>query len=200
MSDLTLTAPRLVLADLWTTRRSAARDVLLVAGAAVLIGVSAQIGVPVPGSPVPVTGQTFAVLFAAAALGPWRGPAACLAYVLAGVAGVPWFAGGASGLPGVTSGYLIGMVLASALVGALARRGADRTPWRVAPTMLLGNLVVYAVGVTWLAVALRLSPQQAIAAGMVPFLLGDALKILLAAGLLPGAWRLATRPGRDINR
>ncbi|WP_433796198.1 biotin transporter BioY [Actinoplanes sp. CA-252034] len=196
MSHLALPAPRLVLADLLTTRRSAVRDVLLVAGAAALIGVSAQISVPVPGSPVPVTGQTFAVLLAAAALGPWRGPAASLTYVLAGLAGVPWFAGGTSGLPGATFGYLAGMVLASAVVGALASHGADRTPWRVAPTMLLGNLVVYAVGVTWLAVTLQLSPQQAITVGLVPFLLGDALKILLAAGLLPGAWRLATRPGR----
>ncbi|GIE90188.1 biotin transporter BioY [Actinoplanes regularis] len=197
MSDLVLPAPRLVLADLLSARRSVVRDGLLVVGAAALIGVSAQISVPIPGSPVPVTGQTFAVLLAAAALGPWRGPAACLAYVLAGVAGVPWFAGGSAGLPGVTFGYLIGMVLAAALVGVLARRGADRTPWRVAPTMLLGNLVIYAVGVTWLAVALHLNAQQAIAAGMTPFLPGDALKIALAAGLLPAAWRLGTRPGRS---
>src|SRR5690349_9317167 len=97
MNSLALHAPRYVLGDLLLTRVRGA-DVLLVTGGAALIGLSARVAVPVPGSPVPVTGQTLAVLLCAAALGPWRGPAAALAYVFAGLAGVPWFAGGTSGL------------------------------------------------------------------------------------------------------
>lgn len=189
MNNLTLHAPRYVLGDLLLTRLRF-RDVALVLGGAALIGLSAQIAIPVPGSPVPVTGQTLAVLLVAAAFGPWRGPLACVTYMLAGIAGVPWFANGSSGFVGATFGYLLGMTLASAVVGELSRRGADRTPWRVIPTMILANLIVYAVGVTWLAVTLHLGPAAALSAGLVPFLLGDALKILLAAGLLPAAWRL----------
>ncbi|TDC77178.1 biotin transporter BioY [Micromonospora sp. KC606] len=198
MNSVTLLAPRHVLADLLLTRltrhrEAVVRNTMLVAGGAGLIGLSAQIALPVPGSPVPVTGQTLAVLLTAAALGPWRGPAACLTYVLAGIAGVPWFAGGTAGLVGPTFGYLLGMALAATLVGELARRGADRTPWRVMPTMVLGNLVVYAVGLPWLAASLRLDAVAAIQAGLVPFLVGDALKTVVAAGLLPAAWRSCRR-------
>ncbi|GAA0493119.1 biotin biosynthesis protein BioY [Paractinoplanes deccanensis] len=194
MNSVTLHAPRYVLGDLLLTgltrhRAAVIRNTVLVFGAATLIGLSAQIALPVPGSPVSVTGQTLAVLLTAAALGPWRGPAACLAYVLAGVAGVPWFAGAS----GVTFGYLLGMVLAAAVVGALTRRGAGRTPWRVIPTMVLGTLVVYAVGVPWLAIALHLDAATAIGVGFVPFLAGDALKVAIAAGLLPAARRLGRR-------
>ncbi|WP_436532629.1 biotin transporter BioY [Actinoplanes sp. HUAS TT8] len=195
MNNVTLHAPRYVLGDLLLTRLRA-RDVALVLGGAGLIGLSAQIAIPVPGSPVPVTGQTLAVLLVAAACGPWRGPLACLTYVLAGIAGVPWFAHGASGLVGATFGYLVGMTIASAVVGELARRGADRTPWRVIPTMLLATVIVYAVGVPWLAVSLHLGVGAALSAGLVPFLLGDALKVLIAAGLLPAAWRITGSPSR----
>ncbi|GAA4604981.1 hypothetical protein GCM10023107_70170 [Actinoplanes octamycinicus] len=138
-----------------------------------------------------------AVLLCAAALGPWRGPAATLAYVFAGLAGVPWFAGGASGLTGATFGYLLGMIAAAAVVGALARYGADRTPWRTVPAMLLGNVVIYTVGVSWLAVTLHLNATTAVRVGLVPFLLGDALKVLIAAGVLPAAWHLTRRTPRS---
>ena len=90
------------------------------------------------------------------------------------------------------------MIAAAALVGALARRGWDRTPLRVIPTMVLGNLVIYAFGVSWLAASLNVSAGQAVDLGMRPFLLGDALKIAVAAGLLPGAWMLVGR--RDHER
>ena len=132
-------------------------------------------------------------MLCAAVLGPWRGPAACVAYVVAGLAGVPWFAGGAAGLTGATFGYLLGMIAATVAVGTLARYGADRTPWRVVPAMVLGNLIIYAVGVTWLALFLHLDAAAAIRAGLVPFLLGDAVKVLIAAGVLPTAWRFVRR-------
>jgi biotin transport system substrate-specific component len=193
--SLSFPAARPVLADFVAGSR--VRDVALVLGGAALTGLAAQIAIPVPGTPVPVTGQTLAVLLTGAALGPWRGLASMLVYVLAGVAGMPWFADGRSGWGGPTFGYLLGMVAAAALVGALARRGWDRTPLRVIPTMVLGNLVIYGFGVSWLAASLNLSPAHAVDLGMRPFLLGDALKIAVAAGLLPAAWLLVGRRGRE---
>ncbi len=146
MSTATATArPGAVLADLLPASR--VRDVALVVGGAVLTGLAAQLSVPVPGSPVPVTGQTFAALLVGTALGARRGFLSLALYALAGVAGVPWFADGKSGAAMVSFGYVLGMLLASALVGALARRGADRSPLRMAGTMILGEAVIYAVGV-----------------------------------------------------
>jgi biotin transport system substrate-specific component len=192
MSTATATArPGAVLADLLPASR--VRDIALVAGGAVLTGLAAQISVPVPGSPVPVTGQTFAALLVGTALGAGRGFLSLALYALAGVAGVPWFAGGGSGAGAASFGYVLGMLLASALVGALARRGADRTVLRTAGAMLLGEAVVYAVGVPYLALATGMSANAAIAAGLTPFLIGDALKAALAMGLLPTAWKLVRR-------
>ncbi|GGZ78079.1 biotin transporter BioY [Streptomyces echinoruber] len=169
------------------------RDAALVVGGAVLTGLAAQLSVPVPGSPVPVTGQTFAALLVGTALGTGRGFLSLALYALAGVAGVPWFADGGSGAGAPSFGYILGMLLASALVGALARRGADRSAWRTAGAMLLGEAVIYAVGVPYLALATGMTASQAIAAGLTPFLIGDALKAALAMGLLPTAWRLVKR-------
>jgi biotin transport system substrate-specific component len=112
-------------------------------------------------------------------------------YALAGVAGMPWFAEGGSGAGAPSFGYVLGMLLASAVVGALARRGGDRNVWRTAGTMLLGEAVIYAVGVPYLAVATGMSVSAAVAAGLTPFLLGDALKAALAMGVLPTAWKFA---------
>ena len=120
-----------------------------------------------------------------------RGVASLTLYALAGIAGVPWFANGGSGAGGASFGYVLGMLLAAAVVGALARRGADRNVWRTAGTMLLGEAVVYAVGVPYLALATGMSASAAIAAGLTPFLIGDALKAALAMGALPTAWKLA---------
>lgn len=180
-----------VLADLLPASR--VRDIALVVGGAALTGLAAQIAVPVPGSPVPVTGQTLAVLLVGTALGAGRGFLSLALYALAGIAGVPWFADGTSGAAAPSFGYILGMILASTVVGATARRGADRTALRTAGAMLLGEAIIYAVGVPYLALATGMSATAAIAAGLTPFLIGDALKAALAMGALPTAWKFANR-------
>jgi len=169
------------------------RDVALVLGGAAFVGLSAQISVPLPGTPVPVTGQTFAVLLVGAALGWQRALPAMALYLAAGAAGVPWFAEHSSGTAAPSLGYVIGFLLSAAVVGALAARGGDRTPLRTVLTMLVGTLLIYAVGVPYLAADLGVSLAKAVELGVRPFLVGDALKVLLAAGLLPAAWRLTRR-------
>lgn len=187
---------RAVLADLLppvAALNARVRDAVLVLGGAAFTGLAAQLAVPVPGSPVPVTGQTLAALLVGTVLGPGRGLASLAVYLLAGLAGVPWFADGASGTGLVTFGYLLGFVVAATLMGVLARRGADRRPLATAGAMILGNLTIYAIGVPYLAVSLHVSLGQALHLGLYPFLLGDALKIVLAMGLLPAAWKLVDR-------
>ena len=164
-------------------------------GGAALTGIAAQIAVPVPGSPVPVTGQTFAALLVGTALGARRGFLSLAVYALVGMAGMPWFAGGSSGAGGASFGYVLGMLLAATVVGGLARRGGDRSVLRTAGTMVLGSAIIYAVGVPYLALSTGMSASAAIAAGLVPFLLGDALKAALAMGALPAAWKLVGRRG-----
>ncbi len=183
-----------VLADLVPGELAA--DLLLIALAAGLIGALAQLSVHLPGTPVPVTGQTLGVLLAAPALGRRRAVAASGAYLVLGFLGVPWFAGHAAGWAGATSGYLFGFVVASAACGRLAERGADRTVWRAIPTMLLGECCIFACGVGFLALDLHLGAAQAIALGLTPFLVGEVTKLTLAAGALPAAWRLVARVRR----
>ncbi len=170
------------------------RDVLLVIGAAALTGVAAQISIPLPFTPVPITLQTFVVLLSGAALGPWRGGAAMLLYLVAGVAGVPWFAEQGSGvaIPVVRLHHRV-RVRGRTVVGALASRGADRTVSGTIAIMVLGNLIIYAFGVPWLMASLGVPLTVALEFGLWPFVLGDALKIALAAGLLPLTWRLVGR-------
>jgi len=187
-----VTARPRVLADLLPG--ALLRDVLLVIAAAALTGLCAQISIPLPFTPVPITLQTFAVLLSGAALGPWRGGAAMLLYLVAGVAGVPWFAQQESGYALVTLGYIVGFVVAATVVGALASRGADRTVSGTIVIMVIGNLIIYAIGVPWLMAATGLPLMVALEKGMWPFVIGDALKIALAAGLLPLTWRFANRP------
>jgi len=195
-------APR-VLAD--ALPGSVVRDVVLVLGGAAFVGLAAQVAVPLPFTPVPVTGQTFAVLMVGAALGTFRGLISMSIYLLAGLIGVPWFASGSAayseGVLTPSFGYIVGFVLAGALVGRLAERGWTRTPLRTTGMMVLGNLVIYTVGVTWLKVALSATWSDAIAWGLTPFLIGDAIKIALAAGLFPAAWlglkKLGLAPRED---
>lgn len=188
--------PGSVLADVLpasTAARARLRDMALVVGGAALTGVAAQLAVPVPGSPVPVTGQTFAALLVGAGLGARRALASLGLYAAAGAAGMPWFAEGASGAGVPTFGYILGMLLAAVVVGALARRGGDRGALRTAGTMTVGTAIIYAVGVPYLALTTGMSIGQAVAAGLVPFLVGDALKAALAMGALPTAWKLIGR-------
>ncbi|GAA3866577.1 biotin transporter BioY [Streptomyces sedi] len=188
--------PRAVLADLLpasTVPAARARDLALVVGGAVFTGVAAQLSLPVPGSPVPVTGQTFAALLVGASFGPVRAMLSMTLYVLAGMAGTPWFSEGTSGYGMPSFGYLLGMTLAAVVVGELARRGGDRTVPRTVATMALGSALIYGVGVPYLALATGMSAGEAVAAGLTPFLLGDALKVALAMGALPAAWRLVGR-------
>jgi biotin transport system substrate-specific component len=194
MSALTPAAPRPVLADL--IPRTHARNAALVVGAALLTAASAQIAIPLPFSPVPLSGQTFAVLLTAAALGPARGALGQGLYVLLGMAGLPFYAGGESGVQvavGATGGYLFGFIVAALVIGALARRGLDRTPHGMALAFVAGSLTIYALGVPWLAVATGMSLGQALINGAVVFVVGDAIKAALAAGVLPAAWRIAQR-------
>ncbi|MEA2313205.1 MAG: biotin transport system substrate-specific component [Solirubrobacteraceae bacterium] len=184
------TAPRrIVLADLLPGEL--VRDILLVLAGAGFVGLMAQISVTLPWTVVPLTGQTLAVLCAGAALGPLRGMSSMVLYALAGIAGAPWFAGGSSGWGGPAFGYILGFIVAAAVVGALAARGADRTPLKAVPAMLLGTLIIYAIGVPWLANNLGVDLGKAIDLGVRPFVGGDLIKLALAAGLLPAAWRIA---------
>jgi biotin transport system substrate-specific component len=188
------TIPRpLVLGDLVPGER--VRDVLLVLGGAVVVGALAQVSIPLGFTPVPITGQTLGVLVVGCALGFRRALASTVLYGALGVLGVPWFAGHAGGWPGALTGYILGFILAAAVCGMLAERGADRSVLRCLPTMLAGELCIYVPGVTWLALYAHLGPLTALALGCTPFLVGDALKLALAAGLLPAAWAL-TRPHR----
>jgi biotin transport system substrate-specific component len=169
------------------------RDVLLVVGAAGFVGALAQFSIHLSFTPVPITGQTLGVLLACTALGWRRAVASMTLYAVAGLAGVPWFAGHASGYVGASFGYIVGYILAAAVCGLLAERGADRSVLKSLPTMLAAEISLYAAGLTWLALYAHLSPARTIAEGLTPFIAGDAIKAAIAAGLLPVAWRLAGR-------
>ena len=186
---------QLVLADALPGDR--VRDAVLVVAFAAFTGLAAQVSITLPFTPVPITGQTFAVLLGGAALGWRRGLAGMVLYLAAGLTPwVPWFAdgsGGADMLRAPSFGYLVGFVVAAALVGRLAEQGWDRTPPLTVLTMVVGNLVIYAFGLPWLMATLDVGLAKGFELGVRPFLAGDALKVLLAAGLLPGAWALVGR-------
>jgi biotin transport system substrate-specific component len=177
-----------------------ARHLALILIGVALITICARVTVYAPGNPVPYTLQTFGVLLSAGALGFRRGLAAAALYVLIGTIGLPVFAGGESGthvILGSSGGYLVGFVLASALVGRLAELGWDRSIPGAIGAMLIGSLVIYAVGVPWLAIT-AFGGDFAVAfdKGMRTFLLWDAVKLLLAAAAFPAAWWfVGRRPG-----
>ncbi len=176
-----------------------ARHLALIVAGALLVYLSARISIPLGFTPVPITGQTFGVLLVGGALGFRRGFASIGLYVLIGLVGVPFFAEGKGGLSiivGATGGYLIGFILAGAIVGRLAELGWDRNLLGSIGAMVVGSAVIYLIGVPWLAVVANMAPSDAIANGLTPFLLTDAIKLLAAALLFPAAWWVVgRRPG-----
>jgi biotin transport system substrate-specific component len=193
MSSITTVGPR-TLADV--IPGGLVRSIALVVGGAGLVGLTAQVAFKLPFTPVPLTLQTFSVLLVGAVLGSKRGAASMALYLLAGIAGVPWFSEHRSGWAFGSFGYIVGFIVAGYVVGLLAERRADR---RVLPTiglMALGNLIIYVVGVAGLMLLVPtlsgrpMTLTTALAAGVLPFLIFDAIKIAAAAGLLPGTWKL----------
>jgi len=168
---------------------------VLIAGSA--LALFARVAIPLPFTPVPITGQTLGVLLVGALLGGRRGALAVLAYLAEGLAGLPVFAGGTSAwspsLPGVpviagpTAGYLLSFPVAAYVVGRLADRGWDRRFWHAVGAMVVGDAVIYLIALPWLA--RFVGAGQAISLGMLPFLVGDALKVVAAAAVLPSGWR-----------
>lgn len=185
-------------------RSTAATKVALVVGGALLVALAAQVSIPLPFTPVPITGQTFAVVLVGASLGSLMGAASLIVYLLVGMVGAPVYADGASGIGVVTSatgGYLVGFVLAAALTGWLAQKRWDRTLSSALGAMLSGNVVIYLCGLPWLAHVLGTDLQKTLEYGLYPFVVGDLFKLYLAALLLPAAWRLAGgRATRTIRR
>ncbi|ASY19037.1 BioY Uncharacterized conserved protein [Candidatus Planktophila versatilis] len=185
-------------------RSSALTQVLFVAAGVAFIALLAQIAIPVPGSPVPVTGQTLAVLLIGTTYGARLGVLTFATYLLAGVAGAPIFAPsgtsanhGIDRLIGATGGYLVGMLVASLVLGYLADRKADQKFRTSFPALLLGDAIIFTFGLLWLQQTLDLSWSKTIAAGFTPFILGEALKIAITATSLPLVWR---RISRTLNK
>ncbi|MCP4142308.1 MAG: biotin transporter BioY [Chloroflexi bacterium] len=167
------------------------RDLMLVFSGAIFVALLAQIKILLPFTPVPLTGQTFAVLLVGATLGSKRGAASMIFYTALGAFGLPVFAGGASGmayLSGATLGYLVGFVVAAYLIGKMAERGLERNLRTSLVPFLVGTFVIYLFGAGWLTVLFGI--EKALALGVLPFLVGDAIKMVLAALALPAAWKL----------
>lgn len=176
------------------------RNATLVACGTLLVAVASQVRIPLAITPVPITGGTFAVLVVGAALGAGRGALALTAYVLGGIVGLPFFAGGESGwtyATGTSGGYLLGYFWAAVAVGALAERRHDRRVRTAVPAMLVATAIIYVLGAVWLAGVLHVPllghDDSAFALGVRPFLVGDTIKLVLAGLLLPTAWRLVGR-------
>lgn len=191
MSTVAVTTRPRVLAD--TIPQSILADILLVVGAAALVGALAQVSFYIHPFVVPFTGQTLGVLLVGSTLGLRRALASMALYVLAGLSGLPWFAGGASGYSPLLFGYLLGFVLSVTLMSWLASKGNDRHIVSALGLFIIGELAIYALGVPWLAADLHVSFAQALTIGMTPFLIFDLAKAVVAGVVLPSAWRLVDR-------
>jgi len=195
---MALAAPQpRVLADV--VGRTWIRQLALIAGGAAFVGLSAQIAFYLPwNSAVPVTLQTFAVILTAGALGSLRGAAAMAIYALLGSIGLSWFAQGSSGFGGAAFGYIIGFIVAAFVVGRIAESGVTRSFGRSVGLMVLGSVIIYAIGATWLKYSLGVpwfGADSAWAYGVKDFIIGDVIKLLAAAGLLPLAWKALNKAG-----
>jgi biotin transport system substrate-specific component len=177
-------------------RTSPLTDVLLVLGGAGFVALAAQLEIHLGFTPVPITGQTFAVLLVGASLGAVRGTASLALYLLVGMIGAPVYSGGEGGVEwvtGATGGYLIGFVVAAGLTGYLAEQRWDRRFSSSVAAMLTGNVLIYLFGLPWLAAKIDTGFEGTLEAGLYPFVFGDLFKLYLAGALLPGAWRLVQR-------
>jgi biotin transport system substrate-specific component len=173
-------------------------DLALILGGSLLVTLSAQIAIHLPFSPVPITGQTLAVLLVGALLGSRRGALSLIVYLSEGAAGLPVFAGGNAGtviLTGPRGGYLVGFVAVAAVTGWLAEHGWDRHVITTIGAMLIGNILLYAFGLPWLASFV--GTKRVLALGLTPFIPGDLAKLALAAALLPSGWKVLNRMGFD---
>jgi biotin transport system substrate-specific component len=172
-----------------------ARGLALVVAFSLLTALAAQVAIPLPWTPVPITGQTFAVLLTGALLGSRLGALAMLAYLIEGASGLPFFAASGSGLQRLllspTSGYLLSYPAAAFVTGLLAERGWDRRFVTAAAAMSIGSLLILLSGWAWLT--RFVGPAAAWATGVAPFLIGDVIKIALAAAVLPSGWALLKR-------
>lgn len=167
--------------------------VVAVVGFALLTALAAQYVIPLPFTPVPITGQTLVVLLAGGVLGSRRGAASMMLYLALGAVGLPFFAqasGGWEVVTGATGGYIVGFIAAAWFVGFLAERRQDRAIATSIPAFLTGNAIIYLFGVTWLSYSLNLSAADALGAGLAPFVIGDAFKVALAGLALPATWKL----------
>jgi biotin transport system substrate-specific component len=182
------------------------RDMALIVGFAALVAVCGRIRFYLPDNyfpgsvnPIPITMQTFAVLLTGAALGSWRGISSLLLFYLVGMAGLPVFQGGHSGWSYVsgsaTAGFLIGFIAAAYVTGFLAERGWDRG--KVLWALLIGNAVLYIPGLLWLGAKGFVPWDDVLSKGLYPFIPGDLLKLLMVGLVLPSAWALLHRFGRD---
>ena len=177
-----------------------AGQIALVVAGSLVVALLAQVSIPLPFTPVPITGQTLGVLLVGGALGTWLGGASLLLYLLEGAVGLPVFASHASGIPfGPTGGYLVGFVVMAAVVGWLAERGWDRSVGKSIAAMVIGEAILYAIAVPWLGVYVGM--EHAIPLGFLPFIAGDGLKLLLAGGMFPLAWKLVgIKPSADSKK
>jgi len=178
------------------TRSTAATQVALVIGGTAFLALMAQIAVPVPGSPVPVTGQTLGALLLGIAYGASLGFTTFASYLIVGFLGAPVFASGAHGLSritGATGGYLVGMLLASLLTGYLAGRKWDQKVLTVIPTMILGDLVIFGAGLYWLHHSIHATWATTFKLGLTPFILGEVIKIAIASTAMPTLWRFVPK-------
>jgi len=182
-------------------RSRIAFDVISVVAGSLVVAGLAQISITLHFTPVPITGQTLGVLLVGGALGATRGGASLLLYLAEGAAGAPFFAQHHHGVSilaasSASGGYLWGFVAAAIVVGFLAERGWDRSLGSSIGAMLIGEVIIYAVGLPWLAAALHVNANKAYELGLYPFIIGDAIKLAIAAIALPAAWQIVKR-GRD---
>jgi biotin transport system substrate-specific component len=177
-------------------RTTALTNATLLLGGTLFMSVMAQIAIPVPGSPVPITGQTLGVLLIGSSYGASLGLATIAAYIGFGLLGAPLFAGGKHGLAvltGSTGGYIVGMLFASYVVGALANRRWDVHLRTSFGQMLLGEILIFAPGLLWLQMSYNLSWSKTIAFGLTPFIVGEIIKIGIAGTALPSVWAVVRR-------